>query len=66
MKRIREAMLFILLIFATSLIWIISQWPYSPQAAIGDMGKLGAIGLVLDILFIGMMIRWFRPNKSND
>jgi uncharacterized membrane protein YphA (DoxX/SURF4 family) len=66
MKRIFEAMLFILLICLTSMIWIMIHWPYSPEAAIADMGKLGAIGFVLDILFIGMLIRWFKPKKSND
>ena len=63
MKRFLEAVLFISLIFLTSLIWIITQWPYTPEDAIADIGKIGMIGFVFDILFVGLVIRWYKSGK---
>jgi len=66
MRRIIEALLFLSLIFLTSLIWILLHWPYAPEDAIADVGKLGVIGFIFDIVFVGLMFRWFRSKKDID
>ena len=66
MRRIIEALFFLSLIFLTSLTWVLYHWPYAPDEAIADVGKLGVIGFIFDIAFVGLMFRWFRPRKDID
>ena len=50
-----------------SLIWIVINWPYTPQDAIDDGIRLGPYGILVDIgLILCLLVIWLRNRESQE
>lgn len=66
MRKGMEILLFMAFLVLLSTSYIIYNWPYHPQDVFDDLEVLGPIGLVLDLIIIGMLVRWVSKRKKID
>ena len=44
-----------------SILWIVMNWPYTPQDAIDDGIRLGPYGIIIDLVVLStLLIIWSR------
>ncbi len=60
----RMAFLILLLAFGLSTIYIIYRWPYTPETVMDDVARLGPYGFLIDLIFIGGFVVWFRNRRN--
>tara|TARA_B110000444_G_C18299327_1_gene348835 strand:- start:46 stop:261 length:216 start_codon:yes stop_codon:yes gene_type:complete len=65
-KIIKTILLFLSMVLI-SLIWIVINWPYTPQDAIDDGIRLGPYGILVDIgLILCLLVIWLRNRESQE
>lgn len=63
MKSKIKFLLFFYLLFSVALVYIILNWPYTPQNVIDDAQKLGAWGILLDACILLPIVIWWRRRR---
>lgn len=66
MRKGLEILLFLAFLVLLSTTYIVYNWPYTPQEVLEDIEFLGPFGLLLDLLLIGLFIRWVKKGKKTD
>ena len=65
-KIIKTTLLFLSMVLI-SLIWIVINWPYTPQDAIDDGVRLGPYGILVDIgLILCLLVIWLRNKEIQE
>jgi len=50
-----------------SMLWIIINWPYTPQDAIEDSLKLGPYGIIIDIVILSVLaLIWVKRGDKQE
>ncbi len=50
-----------------SLIWVVVNWPYTPQDAIDDGVRLGPYGILIDVgLLLCLLVIWLRKKEIQE
>ena len=60
----RMALLSLLFAMGLSTIYMIYRWPYTPETVMDDVAMLGPYGFLIDIIFIGGFVIWYRNRKK--
>jgi len=56
-----DMLLFFMVLVFISTLYIISQWPYTPEDAIRQGSKLGPYAIAIDLIIFGIFAYlWFR------
>ena len=63
MKSKIKGLLLFYILFGLSLVYIILNWPYTPQNVIDDAQKLGMWGILLDACILLPLIIWWRRRR---
>lgn len=65
LSNIFDMLLFFMVLVFISTLYIISQWPYTPEDAIKQGSKLGSYAIVIDLIIIGIFAYlWFRKKDK--
>ena len=66
-KRLLNTGLLLLFMTLVSLIWVVYNYPYTPQDVIEDSVALGKWGILIDILFVLILGRiWFKKESEEE
>ena len=61
LSNILDMLLFLMVLIFISTLYIISQWPYTPEDAIKQGSKFGSYALIIDLVILGGFVYlWFR------
>jgi hypothetical protein len=55
--------IYIYFLMTASLVYIVWNWPYTPQDVINDIEKLGMWGILLDVCFLLPIVVWWRNKR---
>ena len=56
-----------MVMFGISLLWVLYNFPYTPEQAIEDGARLGKWGLLIDIVVIGALAKiWLTKKKAQE
>jgi len=65
-KLIKTGLVFLLMV-TLSMLWIIINWPYTPQDAIEDSIKLGPYGIIIDIVILSVLaLIWVKRGDKQE
>ena len=65
-KIIKTITLFLFMVLL-SLIWVVINWPYTPQDAINDGIRLGPYGILIDVgIILCLLLIWVRKNEKQE
>ena len=65
-KIIKTITLFLFMVLL-SLIWVVINWPYTPQDAIDDGIRLGPYGILIDVgIILCLLLIWVRKNEKQE
>lgn len=53
------------LVVMVSLIYLGVKGPTSPEDVLQDLGLLGPLGFLLDLIFVVLIYRWYKSRKKN-
>ena len=66
-KRLINTALLFLFMVLISLIWVVYNYPYTPQDVIDDTVALGKWGILIDILFVVILGRiWLKKETEQE
>tara|TARA_S200002703_G_scaffold523_1_gene886 strand:- start:3527 stop:3742 length:216 start_codon:yes stop_codon:yes gene_type:complete len=65
LSNIFDMLLFFMVLVFISTLYIISQWPYTPEDAIRQGSKLGSYAIAIDLIILGIFVYlWFRKKDN--
>ncbi len=65
-KMLKTFVLFIFMVLL-SLLWVVINWPYTPQDAIDDGVRLGPYGILIDVgLILCLLVIWLRKKETQE
>jgi len=65
--KIIKTITLLLFMVLLSLIWVIVNWPYTPQDAIDDGVRLGPYGILIDVgLLLCLLVIWLRKKEIQE
>lgn len=66
-EKIIKTITLLLFMVLLSLIWIVINWPYTPQDAIDDGIRLGPYGILIDVgIILCLLLIWVRKNEKQE
>tara|TARA_R110002126_G_scaffold279079_1_gene425869 strand:- start:1046 stop:1261 length:216 start_codon:yes stop_codon:yes gene_type:complete len=65
-KIIMTSLIFLIMV-TFSILWIVMNWPYTPQDAIDDSIRLGPYGIIIDLVVLStLLIIWSRRERKQE
>jgi hypothetical protein len=65
--KIIKTITLLLFMVLLSLIWVVVNWPYTPQDAIDDGVRLGPYGILIDVgLLLCLLVIWLRKKEIQE
>lgn len=58
-----EVVILFLLLVLGCLVYVVSTWPTSPMQVVADIDQLGPWAFLIDVLFLGVLVRFWRKSK---
>jgi hypothetical protein len=67
LRKILNTGLLFMIMFGISLLWVLYNFPYTPEQAIEDGARLGKWGILIDIVVIGALAKiWLTKKKAQE
>ena len=66
-RRLLNTLLLFFVLLLVSLIWVVYNYPYTPEDILEDTMQLGKWGILIDIIFVIILGKiWFGKRESKE